>query len=444
MDTMPPPLLENELREKNARLNKLENLVMTARKDSDFDLFCRRFQMAETLLGLSPKAMSRIAFTDFYTDYWKLAGEYQRVTKFAEEEKNISQQLLAQVQQENNPIRKQYLALSLILFGELQVSQQLLNQNFWPEQLKADFEVFVKWNQITNMYLSPQQREAFTRTEQITEFLQEKYSALIKKYSQAVINEKTCPRVSPKKYQIYFCWLQGEENLPPIVRCCYNSLKQNAGRYKIVFIDEKNFSNYVDIAPHIMDKFRAGKISPAHFSDVVRINLLERHGGLWLDSTILVTEPLENHRNLLELPYFTQRFNTEKNYRNNFAHHVTFGRWAGFIQGTAVLHNPLLAFMKEFYDEYWREYDDVIDYLLMDFIIILAYENIPSVKKEMDSIPINNTNVSNLFPRLHDSYSRFPFDKIFSDTFLYKLTYKANLNWTREGTILKEIQRRYA
>lgn len=441
-DTMPPPLLENELREKNARLNKLENLVVTARKDSDFDLFCRRFQMAETLLGLSPETMSRIAFTDFYTDYWKLAGEYQRITKFAEEEKNISRQILAQAQRENNPVRRQYFALLLIVFGELQEAQRLMNYNLWPQQLRQDFETFAKWLRVANTPLIPQLREAVARNEQILYSLQERYSALIKKYSRAVINEKTCPRV--ENYQIYFCWLQGEENLPPIVRCCYNSLKQNAGRYKIVFIDEKNFSNYVDIAPHIMDKFRAGKFSRTHLSEILRFNLLEQYGGLWLDATILITEPLENHRDFWQMPFFTQRFHKEKNIRNNFAHHITFGRWASFIQGTAIRHNPLYVFAKEFHNEYWLNFNEQINYFLLDYIMALVYENIAAVRKEFDAVPINNTEIYFIQDHLNDSYAEYSFDKILADNFLHKLSWKVQLDMTKPGTVFREIQRRYA
>ena len=159
---------------------------------------------------------------------------------------------------------------------------------------------------------------------------EKKYSALIQKYSQAVIDEKTCPRVRQEDYQIYFCWLQGKENLPPIIRCCYNSLKRNAGSYKIVFIDEKNFSNYVDIAPHIMDKFRAGKITRTHFSDILRVNLLERHGGLWLDSTILVTEPLEKHKDFWQMNYFTKKICHDKNPLNSFV--KSFGCYISYAR----------------------------------------------------------------------------------------------------------------
>ena len=356
----PPPQLEAELREKTARLktleqraNNLQRMLAAGRRDADFDLFCRRVQMAEILANLPPEALRQLHLTDFYSELWKLAGDAQRVSKFAEEEKNISQQILEQAQRETNSVRRQYLALVLIVFGKLQEAQRLIDPHLWPFQLKQDFEAFVKWNRLTNSPFPPQARAAIARNEQIQAFLHEKYSALIKKYAKAVINEETCPHV--KDYQIYFCWLQGEANLPPIVRCCYNSFKQNAGRYKIVFIDEQNFSKYVDIPPHVMDKFRTGKITRTHFSDILRVNLLERYGGLWLDSTILVTEPLEKYKDFWQMPYFTQKFYHDRNVP--YSSFISFGRWAGFIQGTAVRHNPLFAFESEFLSSFRFYYE---------------------------------------------------------------------------------------
>ena len=450
---IPPHQLENELREKTEqlkaleqRVNNLQAIISTGRKDADFDLFYRKVQMAEFFSTLPPEAMKQIYLADFYAEFWKLAGEAHRVTKFAEEEKNFSQQILERARQEINPVRRQYFVLALLLFGKFQEARQLANYNLWPFQLRQDFDAFAKWTQIVNNPLSPQARAAIARNEQISAFLQEKYSALIKKYSQAVIDEKNCPRV--KDYQIYFCWLQGEENLPPIIRCCYNSLKQNAGRYKIVFIDEKNFSNYVDIAPHIMDKFRAGKITRTHFSDILRVNLLERHGGLWLDSTVLVTEPLENHKDFWQMPYFTQKYYHDKNPLNpfvkSFGCYISYARWAGFIQGAAVRNNPFFVFEKEFFNEYWRDFDEPVVYDFMDFITDFAYEYIPSVRKEFDAVPINNTETWTLLKHLNEPYAAYPFDKILEGNFLHKLSWKEQLDMTRDDTVFREIQRRYS
>ena len=440
-----------DLREKNARLKELEEqannlqiMITAGRRDADFDLFYRRFQMTEIFASLPAESLKTIYLKDFYTDFWKLAGEAHRVTKFAEEERDIAQQIFTALQREKNSVRRQYLALLLILFGEIEQVQSFFEQNLWPLQLKQDFATFSKWHQLANNSLSPQTRAKIEHNEQIFDFLQEKYSALIKKYSQAVFNEKTCSQVKPEDYHIYFCWLQGEENFPPIVRCCYNSLKQNAGRYKIVFIDEKNFSNYVDIAPHIMNKFRTGKISRTHFSDILRVNLLERYGGLWLDSTILVTDSLNNHNDSWQLPFYTTKWFCERDIKNPVAKNISFGRWATYVQGTAIRHNPLFTFGKEFYNEYWHDYDEVIDYYLMDFMISLAYENISFVRNEIDNLPINDT----LFPlfqnHLNDTYKNFPYDKIFKNTFLHKLSWKIKLDMTTPGTVFREIQRRYA
>lgn len=400
--------------------------------------------MAEIISRLPLEAMANITFADFYTEFWRLAGEAHRVTKFAQEEKNISRQILSAARQEKNSVRRQYFALALIVFGEFAEAQKLLNLNLCPFQLRQDLETFAKWNQILSTNLPPHIRSAIARNEQIFDFLQEKYSALIKKYSRAVINAETCPRVRPKDYQIYFCWLQGEENLPPIVRCCYNSLKQNAGHYKIVFVDEKNFSEYVDIAPHIMEKFRAGKISRTHFSDILRVNLLEQYGGLWLDSTVLVTEPLENYKNLLDRYFFTQRFHKEKSIRNKFSEHITFGRWAGNMQGSSVLKNPLFLFAKELFNDYWLDFDEMIDYFLIDFAMALAYENIPVVRKEIDDVPINNTGVFFIQNHLNAPYAAYPFDKILQGNFLHKLNWRIPLDMKRSDTVFREIQRRYA
>ena len=452
-NTPPPSALENELREKTARLNDLERqvnrlqeLVGAGRRDSDFDLFYRRLQVAEKFSQLPPDAMETLHLMDVYPKFWQLAGEAHLVTKFSEDEKIFSQQILEQVRREQNPIRRQYLVLIGIIFGELTETMNFMETKFWSQQLRKDFALFINWNQLVNSSINPRLKILLTKivtNELRSASLYDKYSALIQKHSQAVINDELCPRVPQEDYQIYFCWLQGEDNLPLLNRCCYNSLKQNAGHYKIVFIDEKNFSDYVDIAPHIIDKFRAGKITPTHFSDILRVNLLERHGGLWLDASILVTAPLENHESLFEKPFFTIKYHKEKKSSNTFATNISSGRWMVGIQGTNILHNPIYVFIKEFFDEYLRDNDKFANYFLLDFAINLAYENIPAAKKIIDDTPINNLKTCYARGRLNDLYDDFHFDEL-EDTFLLSLNRRVPLDMTRDDTVFREIQRRYA
>lgn len=408
------------------------------------NLTVQRAKVAERLINFSPEKMSELHLQDWYISFWKLANLLQYVENSQKQAKEVLTQIKPLISRASNPVQRQYFALAFLLLGDFQEFNNLVDQNLWSEKLREDFKAFSVLNGYTALDSDIVRRAHIRRVQQIKNFLTDKYSDLIKKYSKAVINDKNCPKVAPKDYQVYFCWMQGEENLPPMIKCCYNSLKQNAGIFKIVFIDEKNFSNFVTLPEHIVKKFSEGKISHAHFSDVIRINLLEQYGGLWLDSTILATEPLERYKNFWKLPYFTQKFFQEKSSFCPFISTPSYGRWAGFIQGAAVLHNPLLAFMKDFYNEYWREYDEIIDYVLMDYMIDMAYENIPSVKKELDAVPINNNQAWTLLGMLELPYSQCPYDKILKGNFLNKLNWKKQLDWQKPNTVLKEIQRRYA
>ena len=189
-------------------------------------------------------------------------------------------------------------------------------------------------------------------------------------------------------------------------------------------------------------------MKPAHFTDIIRINLLERYGGLWLDATILLTEPLDKYKKFLRLPFFSQKFTHEKDndhpITKGFAAYSSYARWGGFVQGSSVIHNPLYAFMKDFYNEYWREFDEIIDYVLMDFMIDIAYDNIPAVKREIDEVPINNENIWTLSYYLNTPYKNFQYDKILHGNFLNKFSSRKELDLETEGTVLREIQKRYA
>ena len=161
------------------QIRRLQELIAVGRQDADFDLFCRRLQLAEIFLSLPPNALNHLYLANFYTDFWKLAGDAHRTTKFADQEKNIAQQIFDQLKREKNPVRRQYLALALIIFDKLQEAQNFINQSLWPTQLKENFATFTKWHNLTHNPLSPQKRAKILQNEQIMAFLQQKYSALI-------------------------------------------------------------------------------------------------------------------------------------------------------------------------------------------------------------------------------------------------------------------------
>ena len=407
----------------------------------------QRAAMLQRILKTPAENFHEVHIEDWYNRFWLLAGISAQVGKLSEAEENICAKFLNDAKNFDATTQQLY-ALGLILFGKLDAAKNLIDTKFWSKRLRENFLTYESWRKIITGGPNLEGRARLLRDRQIKKFLIEKFSYVIERHAKTVINNKNCPKVAPKDYQIFYGWLQGEENLPPLARCCYNSMKMNAAPYKITFIDEKNYSDYVDIPQYIFEKFKAGKMKPAHFTDVIRINLLERYGGLWLDATILLTEPLDKYKKFLRLPFFTQKFTHEKDndhpITKGFASYSAYARWGGFVQGSSVVHNPLFAFMKDFYNEYWREFDEIIDYVLMDFMIDIAYDNIPAVKREIDEVPINNENIWTLSPYLNTPYKNFPYDKILQGNFLNKFSSRKQLDFDAEDTVLREIQKRYA
>ena len=411
------------------------------------DFTKQRGAMVQRILNTPAENFHEVHIEEWYNRFWLLAGISAQGIKLAELEQKLCDRLLNE-SKTLDAIKRQLYALGLILFGKSDDAKNLIDTKLWSKRLREDFATYESWKKIITGGPNLEGRARLSRDRKIKKFLTEKFSYVIERHAKTVINNKNCPKVAPKDYQIFYGWLQGEENLPLLARCCYNSLKMNAAPYKITFIDEKNYSDYVDIPQYIFEKFKAGKMKPAHFTDVIRINLLERYGGLWLDATILVTEPLDKYKKIWRLPFFSQKFTHEKSNDNqitkNFAAYSSYARWGGFVQGSSVIHNPLYAFMKDFYNEYWREFDEIIDYVLMDFMIDIAYDNIPAVKREIDEVPINNENIWTLSPYLNTPYKNFQYDKVLQGNFLNKFSSRKQLDLESEGTILREIQRRYA
>jgi len=92
----------------------------------------------------------------------------------------------------------------------------------------------------------------------------------------------------PKK--IWMLWFQGWDDAPPIVQACVRSWEQHNPDWEIVKLDAENLSSYVDI-----DWFMKRKgITVQSKSNIVRIALLQQHGGVWADATCFCTKPLDD------------------------------------------------------------------------------------------------------------------------------------------------------
>jgi hypothetical protein len=88
---------------------------------------------------------------------------------------------------------------------------------------------------------------------------------------------------------IWIFWMQGFENAPFVVKICLESWQKYNSNWKVVKLDQENVHEYISD----FELYRPDR-SVAAMSDVLRINLLNKFGGVWVDATLFCTKPLDS------------------------------------------------------------------------------------------------------------------------------------------------------
>ena len=89
-----------------------------------------------------------------------------------------------------------------------------------------------------------------------------------------------CKDIIDKDYPIWIFWEQGIEQAPEVVKICVNSIIEHNPERKVNIISRDNLEDYIELPDYIVEKHKCGKISYAHFSDIVRFALLYTWGGM--------------------------------------------------------------------------------------------------------------------------------------------------------------------
>jgi hypothetical protein len=88
--------------------------------------------------------------------------------------------------------------------------------------------------------------------------------------------------------RIWFYWHQGLNNAPDLVQKCYRSWHVRNPRWEVTDLSFSNLFQHLDHAD-----FSILATRPQAFSDLVRINLLSRYGGVWVDASCFCIRPLD-------------------------------------------------------------------------------------------------------------------------------------------------------
>ena len=253
---------------------------------------------------------------------------------------------------------------------------------------------------------------------------------------------KTKVNISQEKMPIWCCWWQGVESMPVIVKMCHTRLKQiiPKDRAELHIITFDNYKDYVDIPEHILEKFNKGIVTMTTMSDVLRFCLLERYGGYWLDATVFFTDDIPEE-------YFTRDFYCQKmtNKPENVAREACKCNWCGFSMH-GEKNNIIFRYMVDAFSHWWSKYDSIIDYVLIDYMLMSGYKHIPAINKIIDTVENNNEDIFEMYKSLNKPYSDELLKRFTDKNVMHKLTYKMDLKkktddgkLTLYGYLLNEV-----
>ena len=186
-----------------------------------------------------------------------------------------------------------------------------------------------------------------------------------------------------KKY-IWTLWWQGEQNAPELVKKCFFNMKKYSNGAEVVVLDKTNYRDYIEIPEIINRKFNEGKITITHLSDIIRFLLLKKYGGLWLDSTIYISDYIQDD-------IFNYDFFSIKNGTND-KKNISQNRWTSFLiggeAGNVVFDEVLNMFIR-----YWEKNDELACYFLVDFYLNQEYKNSKLFRTQIATLPDYNGNI---------------------------------------------------
>ena len=252
---------------------------------------------------------------------------------------------------------------------------------------------------------------------------------LIKRYTPFMRSKKEkvrCLKLAHKRSKIiWFCWLQGIEQAPPIVKACYVSLERwlvMVIGYRLVVIDDRNWTEYVEMPDYVVRKWEKKQIPPALFSDLLRLELLIKYGGTWIDSTVLCTGNVKVNGYGLRINDYLDADLFLFQYTKQGSIPVSISNW--FI--TACSNNEVLMVLRDMLYAYWKDYNCTLDYYIFHLFFMVLSKEYP---EEMAAMPYGySMNSLVLLHHWEEKFDQGKWNKLTSKVGFHKLAFRVEEN----------------
>lgn len=247
----------------------------------------------------------------------------------------------------------------------------------------------------------------------------------LKKYVDFGINCKINKNKNRKDEKIIWqYWHQGTKEAPKIIKKCLLSVKEQMKGYKQIVLDYNSIKDYIELPEIYYRLLENKKMKIAHFSDVLRVYLLEKYGGTWVDSTIFLTDKIPDDIMNSNFCILQKDIKTDVSKNNNSCFFIHNKEYSAHI-----------AMMKNILDKYWAENDFVINYFMFEHISTMLSQIKGELKDEWDNMPRYSAEITGeLQKHLFDEFKIDEFEKIKKLTPIHKLTYKKPKKTAQKNT----------
>ena len=157
------------------------------------------------------------------------------------------------------------------------------------------------------------------------------------------------------KYFVY--WAQGFDQAPPLVQMCVAQMRRVIPKDQLVELTAENLQEYLQVPEAVVahtQEFRA------HLSDIIRVGLLAKHGGVWLDATVWVDQdPSKFLADQVEPTGF-------------FAYRYSQARLSSWLIASKP-ENYAVALLYEALCAYWESNSELIGYFMFHELFEVLY-----------------------------------------------------------------------
>ena len=223
--------------------------------------------------------------------------------------------------------------------------------------------------------------------------------------------------------RIWVYWAQGIDHAPTVVRRCHDELRRLHPDQQVVVLDHSTVDDHSDLPGYVHDRTRDDRTK---YSDVLRLDLLARHGGIWLDATCLPRRDLPGLLpELVPSGFFALRFRR--------------ARMASWLLA-ATPGDPSMATLRAAQLVYWRHHDGPIDYFVLHHLFEALFHIDPDVHAAVEAMPPVSAHTSSKFARaMLEPYDPQRFRRLLDGAFVHKLSHKIPPGRDLRGTMLEHL-----